>query len=55
MGNIIVGVTTFLTHRVENRAGRVATVLNISILVDFQGMEARLKVLEFTNHGDHIS
>jgi len=53
--NVVVGVTTLLTHRVENRAGRITTVLNITILVNFQGMEARFKVLKLTNHGDHIA
>ena len=42
-------------ERIENSANRVTSVLDITELVDFQAMMARLDSIEFTSHLDQVA
>ena len=52
--DILVGVTSVGTEWVEDLAGGLAAVLEITELVDLEGVETWLQVLESTNDGGQI-
>ena len=53
--DVLVRVAVVGAERIKHIAGRLAAVLEVTVLVDLQGVEAGLDVLELADHGDEVT